>query len=76
MAGNRFLGPTLDSGAIRKPTDGSLDNGNIRNPPRFANLGMGGLNSGGARGVMKNEYDVEVPGSTLRKMPNKKGADT
>lgn len=75
MAGNRFLGPS-DGLTIRKPTDGSQEKGNIRNPPRYANLGMGGLNSGGARGVSKNEFDVETPGGTQRKMPSIKGNDT
>lgn len=75
MPSNRYLGPA-DGLTIRQPTDSKLAKGNIRNPPRYADLGMGGLNGAQAKGVMKNEYAVEPPGSTQRKMPNRKGENT
>lgn len=73
--GNKFLGP--NSGlSIREPTDASLAKGNIRNPPRFQNLAMGGLNSAGVRGVTKNEFAVKTPGATQRDMPSSAKANS
>ena len=75
MPSNRFLGPS-DGLTIRQPTDGSLAKGNIRNPPRYQNLAMGGLNSAKARGMTENEFALKPPGETIRKMPNRKGENT
>jgi hypothetical protein len=73
--GNKFLGPNQGL-TIREPTDASLAKGNIRNPPRFANLGMGGLNSASVSGVTKNEFAVKTPGATQRDMPSRQNADS
>lgn len=76
MTGNRFLGPAKGL-TIRQPTDGSQEKGNIHNQPRFANKGMGGLNSAGAAGAADSSpFSVKPPGATLRKMPNVKGEDS
>lgn len=66
--GNRFLGPQ-DGLSIRQPTDGSLEKGNIHNPPRFADKGMGGLNSANPRGFTDSPFAVKPPGGTQRKEP-------
>ena len=70
MAVNRPLAPS-DSLTIREPTDGAQQKGNIMNPPRFANLGIGGMESGTPRGMKRNGASIEVPGKSLRKMPNR-----
>jgi len=68
MSVNKPLAPS-DSLSIRQPTDNSKEKGNIRNPPRFAELG--GLSSAKVRGLNRNEFSVKPPGATMRKMPNK-----
>ena len=68
MSSNRFLGPQNNL-SIRQPTDGSLVKGNIHNPPRYANLGMGGFNSAKPAGFADSPFAVKAPGSTLRKEP-------
>ena len=68
MSSNRFLGPQNNL-SIRQPTDGSLTKGNIHNPPRFANLGMGGFNGASPRGFEASPFAVKAPGSTQRKEP-------
>lgn len=76
MPGNRFLGPAMGL-TIRQPTDGSLEKGNIHNPPRYANKGMGGLNSAASAGADDSSpFAVKPPGATLRKMPNVDGENT
>ena len=65
---NRPLAPS-EGLSIRQPTDNSKEKGNIRNPPRFAELG--GMSSASVRGMKRNEFSVRPPGSTQRKMPNK-----
>jgi hypothetical protein len=70
---NRMLAPA-DGLTIRQPTDGGLVKGNIHNPPRFENLGMGGLNSANAPGMEHGMYSAKPPGETQRKMPNIKGS--
>jgi hypothetical protein len=74
MPSNRFLGPAQGL-SIRQPTDSGLVKGNIHNPPRYANLGMGGLDSSGARGITDSVFAVKPPGSTLRKEPTIDGED-
>ena len=73
--GNKFLGPNQGL-TIREPTDGSLTKGNIHNPPRYANLGMGGLNSGSVEGATKNVFAVKPPGSTQRPIVSRQNADS
>lgn len=70
---SRMLAPA-DGLTIRQPTDSSLEKGNIRNPPRFENLGMGGLNSAKAEGLEHGAYSQKPPGETQRRMPNIKGS--
>jgi hypothetical protein len=70
MAVNKPLAPA-DGLTIRQPTDGGLVKGNIHNPPRYANLGIGGLDSGSARGMVRNTFKIEPPGRSLRKEPNR-----
>jgi len=76
MADNRYLGPAKGL-TIRQPTDGSMEKGNIYNPPRYANKGMGGLDSAGSAGAADSSpFSVKPPGATLRKMPSITGEDT
>ena len=71
---NRMLAPAGGL-TIRQPTDASLEKGNIRNPPRFENLGIGGLDSARAEGLEHDmSYNHQAPGSTQRKVPNIKGS--
>lgn len=70
---SRMLAPS-DSLTIRQPTDKSLAKGNIHNPPRYTNLGIGGLNGPDSEGIDKSEFGVKPPAETLRKMPNMKGS--
>lgn len=67
MAGNRLFRPSenLD---VRPPTSNAKQNGNIINPPRYAEFG--GLKPG-ARGIAKNEMSVNMPGGTIRDVPQK-----
>lgn len=69
---NRALAPS-EGLTIRQPTDAGLKKGNIQNPPRFENLGIGGLNSAGAVGLESSEFGQKPPGETQRRMPNVKG---
>lgn len=76
MPGNRFLGPAKGL-TIRQPTDPGQEKGNIHNPPRYANKGMGGLNSSSSAGTgEESPFAVKPPGETLRKMPNVTGEDS
>jgi len=65
MPGNRLFNPS-DSLAIRDPLDNNKDNGNIANPPRYAELG--GL-SGGTKAVFRNTFRIVRPGASTRKIP-------
>lgn len=73
--GNKFLGPNQGL-TIREPTDPSLTKGNIENPPRYANLGMGGLNSSSVSGITKNKFGVKPPGATQRPIASKQNSDS
>jgi hypothetical protein len=68
MSGNHLFDPST-SLKIRDPQDNASHNGQIVNPPRYMELG--GLKSGGARGVNRNEFKVKAPGSTISKVPFK-----
>lgn len=70
---NRMLAPA-DGLTIRQPTDANLVKGNIHNPPRYENLGIGGLNDARAEGLEHGMYNAKPPGETQRKMPNIKGS--
>lgn len=68
MSVNKPLAPS-DSLSIRQPTDNSKVKGNIHNPPRLPELG--GMDSFTPRGMVRNDFSVKAPGSTMRKMPNR-----
>ena len=72
---SRMLAPA-DGLTIRQPTDGSLEKGNIRNPPRFQpmDIALGGLQGAGSEGLAHGAYSQKPPGETQRKMPNIKGS--
>lgn len=68
MEGNRLFRP--DEGLdVRNPTSNEQENGAIVNPPRYAEFG--GLASASARGIMKNDKGISMPGSTQRKVPQR-----
>lgn len=70
---NKMLGPS-DGLTIRQPTESGLKKGNIQNPPRYTNLGMGGLNSARAAGLEASEFSQKSVGDTIRKSPHIKGS--
>lgn len=71
MAGTRLFRPN-DGIDVRSPTSNKQENGNIVNPPRYAQFG--GLSSGSPRGVKRNDMTISAPGSTMRKVPVKSGS--
>jgi len=74
MAGvNRMLAPA-DGLTIRRPTDAGLEKGNIQNPPRYEDWGIGGLDGPGAKGLEATPFGQTSVGDTIRKMPNIKGS--
>ena len=66
LTGLELLDEGLD---VRNPTSDAKENGNIVNPRRFAEFG--GLSSGSARGLMKNPFNIDMPSSTQRRVPQK-----
>lgn len=66
MSGDRLFDPS-ESLSIRDPLSNAQKKGNIYNPPRYAQLG--GLSSAGARGIMKNDFNIVKPGASTRKEP-------
>lgn len=68
MPGNRLFRPSenLD---VRDPLSNSKENGNIVNPPRYAEFG--GLSSGSKTGIHKNDKRIVLPGQSgvIRKVP-------
>lgn len=64
MAGNRLFNPTIST--IRDPISNEQTNGNIVNPPRFAQLG--GLSSKG-KAVFRNSLKIVKPGASTRNEP-------
>lgn len=68
---NRLFRPDAE-GSIRDPRDPNQMNGNIVNPPRYAQ--MGGLDSA-KKALNRNEMRVVPPGGTQRRVPayNKRG---
>jgi len=68
---NRLFRPDAE-GALRDPRSNAQVNGNIVNPPRFAQ--MGGLSNAG-KALGRNQMRVQAPGSTQRKIvaSNKRG---
>lgn len=68
---NRLFRPDAE-GRLRDPRSNAQVNGNIVNPPRYAQLG--GL-SGAGKAWFRNDLKVMPPGSTQRKVPayNKRG---
>jgi hypothetical protein len=68
---NRLFRPDAE-GSIRDPRSNAQVNGNIVNPPRYAQLG--GLSSA-SKAMARNDKSVRPPGSTQRSVPahNKRG---
>jgi hypothetical protein len=68
---NRLFRPDAE-GALRDPRSNSQVNGNMVNPPRYAQLG--GLTDA-SKAFGRNEMRVVAPGSTQRRVPayNKRG---
>lgn len=67
MAGTRLFNPA-DSLSIRDPLSNEQMNGNIMNPPRFAQLG--GLSSR-TKAVFRNMMKIVKPGASTRNEPIK-----
>lgn len=68
---NRLFRPDAEK-SLRDPRDNAQTNGNIVNPPRFAQ--MGGF-TGPGKALNRNQFAVRPPGGTQRKVPasNKRG---
>jgi hypothetical protein len=68
MPGSRLFRPNegLD---VRNPTSNQKENGNIINPPRFAEFG--GLSSAGTRGIWRNDKRISAPAGTQKKVPQR-----
>ena len=68
---NRLFRPDAE-GALRDPRTNSQVNGNIVNPPRFAQIG--GLTDA-SKALGRNQFRVVAPGGTQRGVPasNKRG---
>lgn len=66
MSGDRLFDPS-SSLSIRDPISNAQMKGNIKNPPRYAELG--GLSSGSPRGLEKNNLKIVPPGDSTRKVP-------
>jgi hypothetical protein len=68
---NRLFRPDAE-GALRDPRSNAQVNGNIVNPPRYAQLG--GLTDA-SKALTRNEMRIVPPGSTQRRVPayNKRG---
>ena len=68
MAGNRLFRP--DEGLdVRPPTSNTKEFGRIVNTPRY--MEFGGLESGGARGISRNNKSIAMPGATQVRVPQK-----
>lgn len=65
MANGRLFRPAAES-SLRNPTTNAQMNGNILNPPRYAELG--GLTSAG-KAVGRNSMTIVPPGSGTRREP-------
>jgi hypothetical protein len=68
---NRLFRPDAEA-ALRDPRSNSQVNGNIVNPPRYAQLG--GLTDS-SKALGRNEMRIVAPGSSTRRVPasNKRG---
>lgn len=68
---NRLFRPDAE-GALRDPRSNAQVNGNIVNPPRYAQIG--GLSSAD-KALTRNQFRVVPPGSSQRRVPayNKRG---
>ena len=69
MSGDRLFDPS-SSLTIRNPQDNGSVNDKIVNPPRY--MQYGGLESGNARGFMRNANRIQTPGSTQTKVPTQR----
>jgi hypothetical protein len=68
MAGLRLFRPN-ESLDVPSPTKVSQEEGNIINPPNYAQFG--GLDSPAPRGLKRNDKTISMPGATIRKVPAK-----
>ena len=66
MSGTKLFNPS-ESLSIRPPTSNARYHGNICNPPRYAELG--GLSSAAKGDQRSSEMNIQLPGSTQRKVP-------
>lgn len=62
---NRLFRPDAEK-SLRDPRDNAQMNGNIVNPPRYAQ--MGGL-TGPSKALTRNQFRVVPPGGTQRSVP-------
>lgn len=66
MAGLRLFRPN-ESLDVPNPTNNNQVEGNIVNPPNFAQFG--GLSGPAPKGLKRNDKSISMPGSTIRKVP-------
>ena len=66
MPGDKLFDPS-GSLAIRDPQDNASHDSKIVNPPRY--MEFGGLESGGARGFLRNTFKIMSPGRSIAKVP-------
>jgi hypothetical protein len=68
MPGLRLFRPN-ESLDVPSPTTTKQLEGNIVNPPNFAEFG--GLSGPAPRGLMRNDKTIGLPGTVIRKVPVK-----
>ena len=66
--GLRLFKPN-DSLDVPSPSDTKQTVGNIVNPPNYAQFG--GLDKPNPRGLMRNLFGIQMPGSTIKPVPQK-----
>jgi hypothetical protein len=69
MPGDNLFQPS-SSLKIRDPQDNGSTSDQIRNPPRYMQLG--GITSGSVAGFMTNDFKVRAPGATISAVPFRK----
>jgi hypothetical protein len=52
--------------SIRKPTDNSMQNGQVFNPPRYSQFGGGKDGTAVGKRMYKNKMTLEKPGGTRK----------
>jgi hypothetical protein len=66
MSAKRLFKPS-DALDVPSPTKTGQEEGNIINPPNYAQFG--GLDSPNPRGLKRNDKTISMPGSTIKKVP-------